>query len=366
MYQELLSAGCIKEGNFTLKNGDSSKYYFDIKSIISTPCLLAKIGDELYQKLPPFDIICAIPYGGLPIATYISTKYNKPMIYIRDKIKDYGTQKLIEGHYKKEDKCVIIDDVLTTGGSIEKCEELIKDKVTIVDKAVVINRSNKNNITYLISMNDIIKDKLRTIKEQKKSNLCFSADLEEGDKIIEILDKIGKYIVVCKIHYDIIKDNNNFIKKLIDASIRHNFLIMEDRKFVDISYIVEKQYQEFSSWVDLVTVHGSVTSETISNLKGVLLVANMSNNDYDFSEKCIQLATSNPNNVVGFISQRKIKCSDLVTMTPGISLTSKVVDDQKYRLHKGIDTDFIIVGRAIYNAENPEEIIAQNFMTNIC
>jgi len=359
MYQELLAANCIKEGHFTLKNGDNSKYYFDIKSIIATPSLLAKIGDELYQKLPPFDIICAIPYGGLPIATYISTKYNKPMIYVRDKIKDYGTQKLIEGHYKKEDKCVIIDDVLTTGCSIEKCKEIIKDKVTIVDRAVVVNRSNKNNIKYLINMNDIIKDKLKSIKVEKKSNLCFSADLEEGDKIIEILDKIGKYIVVCKIHYDIIKDKNNFIEKLINASIRHNFLIMEDRKFVDISYIVKKQYQEFSSWADLITVHGSVTSETISNLKGALIVTNMSNNNYDFSEKCIHLAKNNPNNVVGFISQYKIECDDLVTMTPGISINNNSIDDQKYRSHKDVDTDFIIVGRAIYKAENPEKIVAQ-------
>ena len=64
------------------------------------------------------------------------------MIYIRDKVKEYGTQKLIEGQYKKEDRYVIIDDVLTSGGSIKKCEEIIKDKVTIVDKAVVINRSD--------------------------------------------------------------------------------------------------------------------------------------------------------------------------------------------------------------------------------
>lgn len=360
MYQELLSTGCIKEGHFKLKNGCSSKYYFDIKNIISTPALLAKIGDELYQKLAPFDIICAIPYGGLPIATYISTKYNKPMIYIRDKIKDYGTQKLIEGQYKKEDRCVIIDDVLTSGGSIEKCEEIIKDKVTVVDKAVVINRSNHiHDVKYLMNMNDIIKDKLKSIKAEKKSNLCFSADLEEGEQILALLEKIGPYIVVCKIHYDIIKDDDTFIEKLIESSIKHNFLIMEDRKLVDISYIVKKQYQPFASWVDLVTVHGTVTSETISNLRGVLIVTNMSNNNYDYTKRSISLAKNNPNNVVGFISQQKIECTDLITMTPGISITNKSIDDQKYRTHQEVTTDFIIVGRAIYNSENPEEVVRQ-------
>ena len=96
MIEELLLANCIKIGNWKLKNGDISKYYFDIKNIISTPSLLCKIGDELYKTLGDFDIICGIPYGGLPIATYISTKYNKPLIYLRDKAKQYGTGKLIE------------------------------------------------------------------------------------------------------------------------------------------------------------------------------------------------------------------------------------------------------------------------------
>ena len=71
MIEELIATNCIKIGNWKLKNGDISKYYFDIKNIISTPSLLVKIGDELYKKLGDFDIICGLPYGGLPIATYI-------------------------------------------------------------------------------------------------------------------------------------------------------------------------------------------------------------------------------------------------------------------------------------------------------
>ena len=74
----------------------------------------------IHHYLEKFDIICGIPYGALPIATYISTTYNKPLIYIRDKAKTYGTGKLIEGTYKETDRCVIIDDVITSGQSIEE------------------------------------------------------------------------------------------------------------------------------------------------------------------------------------------------------------------------------------------------------
>ena len=143
MYQELVKYNCVIEGDFILKNGEFSDRYYDIKNIISTPSLLRKVGDELYSKLNDFDIICGIPYGGLPIATYISTKYNKPMIYIRDKPKTYGTRNLIEGEYKKSDRCVIIDDVLTTGSSMFQAINILIDKVNIVDKIVVVNRSDK-------------------------------------------------------------------------------------------------------------------------------------------------------------------------------------------------------------------------------
>ena len=161
MIEELIKANCIKIGSFKLKNGEISKYYYDIKNLISHPHLLRKVGDEIYKMLDDFDIICGIPYGALPIATYISTKYNKPMIYARDKTKSYGTERLIEGEYKKEDRCVIIDDVITTGGSLQTEIQKLKDKVTIVDIAVVFNRQQNPRCSmdfkYLFCKDDMEK-----------------------------------------------------------------------------------------------------------------------------------------------------------------------------------------------------------------
>ena len=102
--------------------------------------------------LDDFDIICGIPYGGLPIALYISVTYNKPLIYIRDKVKEYGTKKLIEGEYNKNSRCVVIDDVLTTGTSIEMDISTLSDKVTIVDQAVVVNRNKNYAIKSLLTL----------------------------------------------------------------------------------------------------------------------------------------------------------------------------------------------------------------------
>lgn len=152
IYEKLAEANCLKKGEFKLKNGQNSDHYFDIKNIISYPSLLKYVGDQIYSILDDFDIICGIPYGALPIAVYISVTYNKPLIYIRDKIKDYGTRKLIEGEYKKDDRCVLIDDVLTTGKSLENDYLILKDKVNIVDKAVVVNRNKNYKIKSLLQL----------------------------------------------------------------------------------------------------------------------------------------------------------------------------------------------------------------------
>lgn len=365
--KELFKTNCIKLGNFTLKSGDVSKYYYDMKNIISNPSLLKQIGDELYNLLDDFDIICGIPYGALPIATYISTQYNKPLIYIRDKQKEYGTQKMIEGEYKKEDRCVIIDDVITSGRSLEEEIEKLKDKVNIVDVAVIMNRQQNPQCSMkfksLLYKNDITKYLLQSISESKKSKLIFSADISNCQKIIEIIEKIGKQIVACKIHSDMIDNFETYIPKLIELSIKHKFLIMEDRKFNDISYIVNMQYKKFRNWVDLVTVHSLVTNDVLSVLSGCLIVANMSNNNYNFKEKALQMAKDNKDNVVGFITQERINMNGMVCMTPGISSSNSKIDDQKYRTSDEVDTDYIIVGRAIYNSKEDEiEETVQNIM----
>ena len=145
---------------------------------------------------------------GLPIATYISTKYNKPLIFVRDKLKLYGTQKLIEGEYKFTDRCVIIDDVITSGNSLQKTIDVMQDKVNIVDIGVIINSQENPQcslpVKSVLYKTDVVKYRLKKISNLKKSNLCFAADIKNPTKLLDILDIIGKYIVVCKIHYDII------------------------------------------------------------------------------------------------------------------------------------------------------------------
>ena len=140
---ELLSAGCIKFGEFTLKSGLKSPIYIDLRQIITYPKLLGQIGAAYLPLLKAlkFDRIAGVPYAAIPIATAISLAGSYPMIYPRKEVKTYGTKAEIEGEYHAGETVVVIDDLATTGGSkFEAIEKLtgvglvVKDVVVLVDR----------------------------------------------------------------------------------------------------------------------------------------------------------------------------------------------------------------------------------------
>jgi len=142
---ELLSAGCIKFGEFTLKSGLKSPIYIDLRQIISYPKLLAQIAQAYLPLLSTlqFSRIAGLPYAAIPIATAISLAGNYPMIYPRKETKTYGTKAEIEGEYHAGETVVVIDDLATTGGSkFEAIEKLTGAGLVVKDVVVLIDRQS--------------------------------------------------------------------------------------------------------------------------------------------------------------------------------------------------------------------------------
>ena len=141
----LLSAGCIKFGEFTLKSGLKSPIYIDLRQVITHPKLLEQIGAAYLPLLNDlkFDRIAGLPYAAIPIATAISLAGNYPMIYPRKEVKTYGTKAEIEGEYHAGETVVVIDDLATTGGSkFEAIEKLTGAGLVVKDVVVLVDRQS--------------------------------------------------------------------------------------------------------------------------------------------------------------------------------------------------------------------------------
>jgi uridine monophosphate synthetase len=141
----LLSAGCIKFGEFTLKSGLQSPIYIDLRQIISHPRLLEQVASAYLSILAAlhFERLAGLPYAAIPIATAISLRGSFPMIYPRKEAKEYGTRAAIEGEYRDGETAVVIDDLATTGGSkFEAIEKLQAAGLKVKDVVVLIDRQS--------------------------------------------------------------------------------------------------------------------------------------------------------------------------------------------------------------------------------
>jgi uridine monophosphate synthetase len=140
---DLLRLGCVKFGEFKLKSGQISPIYLDLRRLVGDPHVLARAAaayGNILRELE-FERIVGLPYAALPIAAAISLQCGKPMIYPRKEQKEYGTKAAVEGPFLAGETVVVIDDLITTGGSklegIEKLEAAglnVKDIVVLVDR----------------------------------------------------------------------------------------------------------------------------------------------------------------------------------------------------------------------------------------
>ena len=143
----LFQKGSIKFGDFTLASGKKSSYYIDLRIVPSFPHQFRKmvkyLQNQIIEKtgLENFDSLVSVPTGGLIIASALAIETVKPLIYVRNKPKDYGTSKSVEGFFEKGMKVLMIDDVATTGGSvINGIKSLKQEGLEISDTYVIINR----------------------------------------------------------------------------------------------------------------------------------------------------------------------------------------------------------------------------------
>lgn len=183
--ERLLEAGCVKTGEFKLKNGTMSPIYINVRDLPRHHAAMSMVifimVSKIMQDELDFDRVGGVPMGALSLANMLSFATGKSILTLRAEAKDHGLvgTKTVEG-YQDGERVLVIEDVATSGGSIKDAVEKYRSIGLQVDNAfVVVDRQQgafemleKEGVKLcgLISLQDIV------------VSLCKRNDIDEATK----------------------------------------------------------------------------------------------------------------------------------------------------------------------------------------
>jgi len=132
----LLNSEAIKIGDFVLTSGKRSSYYVDIKEAATDPEVLKAISVEISKNITAKKV-AGMELGAVPLVVSVSLLRNIPYVILR-KERSHGTKKLTVGKIGVGEEIDMIEDVVTTGNSLLKAINIVRDNGGVVRRAVCV------------------------------------------------------------------------------------------------------------------------------------------------------------------------------------------------------------------------------------
>lgn len=131
--QKLLEVKAIKlqpNDPFTWASGWKSPFYCDNRKTLSYPALRSFVKIELchliQEQFPEAEAVAGVATGAIAQGALVADQLGLPFCYVRSKAKDHGMQNLIEGQVEAGAKVVVVEDLISTGGSSLKAVEALR------------------------------------------------------------------------------------------------------------------------------------------------------------------------------------------------------------------------------------------------
>ena len=191
-----LEANALKFGEFTLKSGRKSPYFFNASALIEHGSL-DKLGEILAAKVKDsnleFDMIFGPAYKGIFLGTILATKLSKlgnmPICFNRKEVKDHGEGGSLIGALPKGN-VLIIDDVISSGLAIREALSFLRNyDVKIAGVLVTLDRQEQGQNSKLMASSELIDEGLDIL------SIISLDDLLDADEIIDenVLESIRNY-----------------------------------------------------------------------------------------------------------------------------------------------------------------------------
>ena len=185
-----LSRNVLKFGEFTLKSGRKSPYFFNA-GLFNTGADLARLGEfyaaAIQASAVDFDVVFGPAYKGIPIGTSVSValfnRYDidKPVCFNRKEVKDHGEGGNLIGSLL-QGKILLVDDVITAGTAIRESMELISaNKAELAAVLIALNRKERG------------KGELSAIQEVERDYQCQVLSIIDLDDLMQFIEQDPRY-----------------------------------------------------------------------------------------------------------------------------------------------------------------------------
>ncbi len=138
LVEALVEKGALKFGDFTLTSGKKSSYYMDLKLAFTDPVLLRRVVERLIPYTTGVQRLAGTELGAVPLLVALALETDLPYVILRKKARGHGTGRAYEGEIRAGEKVLLVEDVATSGGTIQRAAEVLRGEGAQVERAVCV------------------------------------------------------------------------------------------------------------------------------------------------------------------------------------------------------------------------------------